>query len=89
MILFSFPDGVSVATDEDETDKLVSLISICLGEDIDIVEALLGLVMFVDDGWRGEVREDIVPLEEAPDDVMEADMIEDPVIDELRFVDVE
>jgi hypothetical protein len=48
--VFSFRDGVSVATDEDDTDKLLSLISICLGEDMDIVEALLGLVIFADDG---------------------------------------
>ena len=47
--MFSFPDGVRVATEEDEIDKLLSLISICLGEDIDIVEALLGLVMFVEE----------------------------------------
>ena len=87
--LFSFPDGVSVATDEDDTDKLLSLISICLGEDIDIVEALLGLVMFTDDGWSGEVKEDIVPLEDAPEDVIDADIIDDPVMDELKFVDVE
>ena len=47
--LFSFPDGVNVATEDDEIDKLLSLTSICRGEDIDMVEALLGLVIFVEE----------------------------------------
>ena len=56
---------------------------------MDIVDALLGLVIFADDGWRGEVKDDKVPLEDAPEDVIDADIIEDPVMDELRLVDVE
>ena len=87
--LFSFPDGVNVATEEDETDKLLSLISICRGEDIDMVEALLGLVILVEEFWRGDVKEEMVPLDDAPEEVMEADIIDEPVMDELRFVDVE
>ena len=87
--MFSFPEGVRVATEDDETERLLSLISICLGEDIDIVEALLGLVSFMEEFWRGDVREEIVPLEDAPEDVMEADIIEEPVMDELKFVEVE
>lgn len=31
----------------------------------------------------------MVPLEDAPEDVMEADIIDEPVMDELRFVEVE
>ena len=87
--LFSFPDGVNVATEDDEIDKLLSLTSICRGEDIDMVEALLGLVIFVEEFWRGDVKEEMVPLDDAPEEVMEADIIDEPVIDELRFVDVE
>ena len=47
--MFSFPDGVNVATEEEEIDKLLSLTSICRGEDIDMVEALLGLVILVEE----------------------------------------
>ena len=89
MLLFSFPDGVNVATDEDETDRFVPLLSIRLGDELDRVETLLGLVIFVEDGCSGEVNDDMVPLEDAPEDVIEADIIEDAVIDELKFVDVE
>ena len=85
----SVPEGVNVATDDDEIDRLFSFNSICLGEETDIVDALLGLVILVDEGWSGEVREDIVPLEDAPEDVIEADIMDDPVIDELKFVEVE
>ena len=87
--LISFPDGVNVATEDDEIDKLLSLTSICRGEDIDMVEALLGLVIFVEEFWRGDVKEEMVPLDDAPEEVMEADIIDEPVIDEFRFVDVE
>ena len=31
----------------------------------------------------------MVPLDDAPEEVMEADIIDEPVIDEFRFVDVE
>ena len=87
--MFSFPDGVNVATEEEEIDKLLSLTSICRGEDIDMVEALLGLVILVEEFWRGDVKEEMVPLDDAPEEVMEADIIDEPVIEELRFVDVE
>lgn len=87
--LFLFPDGVNVATEEDDIDELLSLTSICRGEDIDMVEALLGLVILVEEFWRGDVKEEMVPLDDAPEEVMEADIIDDPVMDELRFVDVE
>ena len=87
--LFSFPEGVKVATEDDDTDKVLSLLSICRGDDIDIVEALLGLVMLLEEFCKGDVKEEIVPLDEAPEEVMEADIIEEPVMEELRFVDVE
>ena len=86
---FLFPDGVNVATEEEDTYWLLSRISICLGDDIDMVEVLLGLFVLVEEGWCGEVNEDIVPLDETPDDVNEPDIIDDPVIDELILVDVQ
>ena len=86
---FLFPDGVKVATDEEDTYWLLSRISICLGDDIDMVEVLLGLFVLVEEGWCGDVNEDIVPLDETPDDVNDPDIIDDPVIDELILVDVQ
>ena len=86
---FLFPDGVNVATEEEDTYWLLSRISICLGDDIDMVEVLLGLFVLVEEGWCGDVNEDIVPLDETPDDVNDPDIIDDPVIDELIFVDVQ
>ena len=86
---FLFPDGVNVATDDEDTYWLLSRISICLGDDIDMVEVLLGLFVLVEEGWCGDVNEDIVPLDDTPNDVNEPDIIDDPVIDELILVDVQ
>ena len=54
-----------------------------------MVEMLLGLVIPVEEAWCGEVNEDIVPLEDAPDDVIEDDIIEEDVIEEPIEGDVE